>query len=179
MIDQDEKHDRQPLAVPTTLFTSRTKIAFALVLIVGALAWFAYGAFQRATVDFMTIDEVAALGPTPEDRTVGVSGKLVKDSFIRSPDGLVANFKLKDENGGRQVLDVRYNGEIGQVFFNDFSEIIMRGAVGQDGVFTAAELTVRCPSKYVTEQEQAEIESQQGAEPMPPPYQPGYFDPKA
>ena len=179
MMDEREiPSDSQTPAVPTILFSSKAKVAFALALVIGALAWFGYSAFQKATVNFLTVDEVAARGATPEDRMVGVSGKLVKDSYIRSPDGLVANFKLRDESDGRYVLDVRYAGEIGQVFFNEHSEIILEGALGRDGVFTADNLRVRCPSKYLTEQELAEIQEQEGGQPDPPPYQPDYYDSK-
>ncbi len=178
MDERENRSGSQAPAVPTTLFSSKAKIAFVLALVIGTLAWFGYSAFQRATVNFLTVDEVAARGTTPEDRTVGVSGKLVKDSYIRTPDGLVANFKLRDESDGRYVLDVRYAGEIGQVFFNEHSEIILEGALGADGVFTAANLRVRCPSKYLTEQERAEIEAQGDGKPEPPPYQPDYYDSK-
>ncbi len=177
MDDKDRNlADPAPPATPSTFLTTRYRIGFALVLIVGALAYFGYTAFRNATVEFMSVDEVATMAPTPEERSVGVSGKLVKDSYIRSPDGLVANFELRDESEGDHVLKVRYSGEIGQVFFNEHSEIILRGSVSDDGVFDAAHLTVRCPSKYLTEQEKAEIE---GQESEPPPYQPDYFNPKA
>ena len=171
--------DQPPPATPTTLLTTRYRVGFALALIIGALAYFGYTAFQNATVTFMSVDEVAAQAPTAEDRSVGVSGKLVKDSYIRSPDGLVANFKLQDETEGDHVLQIRYSGEIGQVFFNDHSEIILRGSLGSDGVFDAAHLTVRCPSKYLTEQERADMEGRETGQPEPPPYQPDYFDTKA
>ena len=177
-MDEKERNlaDSTPSSTPSTLLTTRYRIGFVLVLVVGALAYFGYTAFMNATVTFMSVDEVATMAPTPEDRSVGVSGKLVKDSYIRTPDGLVANFELQDETQGDHVLSVRYSGEIGQVFFNEHSEIILRGSVADDGVFDAAHLTVRCPSKYLSEQEKAEIE---GQESEPPPYQPDYLDTKA
>lgn len=180
-MDDKDRHmdDPSPPATPSTFLTTKYRIGFALVLIVGALAYFGYTAFRNATVTFMSVDEVATLAPTPEDRSVGVSGKLVKDSYIRSPDGLVANFELQDETEGDHVLKIRYSGEIGQVFFNEHSEIILRGSLSGDGVFEAAHLTVRCPSKYLSEQERAEIEGRESGEPEPPPYQPDYFDTKA
>jgi cytochrome c-type biogenesis protein CcmE len=160
-----------PLARPSTLFTLKTKAAFALVIVAGALIYFGYVAFQGATVAYHSVAQASALGPTPQDRAIGVKGKLVQGSYVRSPDGLVANFRLRDEDGPVQI-PVRYSGEIGQVFFNEHSEIILQGALGNDRTFTAELLTVRCPSKYLTEAERAELDAQKRAEPRPE-YKPG------
>ncbi len=109
---------------------------------------------------------------------MGVIGKLVQDSYVRDADGLTARFSIKDEDGAEE-LEITYKGEIGQVFFNDHSEIILQGQKLVDGSFTADNLTVRCPSKYLTEAEQAEIEAQNNGNPEVPPYQPDYFDQEA
>lgn len=157
-----------------TLFNPRLKIGIVFVLIAAGLVYFAVTAFGSATVRFNKVADLTNTGPTAEDRTVGVIGKLVQDSYVRSADGVTAEFALVDE-GGAEQMRVVYAGEIGQVFFNDHSEIILQGRMGTDEVFEAETLTVRCPSKYLTEQERAEIEAQDNGEPLPPPYQPDYF----
>jgi len=156
----------------------RAKLAFALVLVAAALAYFAFTAFEGATVNYLSVAQAITESPTPADRQVGVSGKLVQDSYVREADGLTAHFSLKDEDGVDQI-QITYRGEIGQVFFNDHSEIILQGQKLVDGSFTADNLTVRCPSKYLTEAEQAELEAQNEGDPAPPPYQPDYFDREA
>ena len=163
-----------PLARPSTLFSAKAKAVFALVIVSGALVYFAFVAFRGATVSYHSVSEALRLGPTPQDRMVGVKGKLVEGSYARSPDGLVANFRLHDTDGPA-AMPVRYTGEIGQVFFNEHSEIILQGAIGPDGVMAAENLTVRCPSKYLTEQEKAELEVLKGGQPVAPPYQPDLF----
>ncbi len=163
-----------PVARPSTLFTPKTRALFVLVVVAGALAYFAFIAFRGATVNYHTVAQALALSPTAADRQIGLKGKLVKGSFARSASGLVANFRVRDEDGS-DTLNVRYSGEVGQVFFNEHSEIILQGAIGADHVFAAEQLTVRCPSKYLTEQEKAELEAQNGGLPVPPPYQPDYF----
>ncbi|MDP6666825.1 MAG: cytochrome c maturation protein CcmE [Dehalococcoidia bacterium] len=179
--DQHQRSDAP--AVSTTARTStlmgpRAKLGFALVLVAAALAYFAFTAFQGATVSYLSVAQALSEGPTAADRQMGVSGKLVQDSFVRDPDGLTAYFSLKDEDGVKE-LAVTYRGEIGQVFFNDHSEIILQGQKLVDGSFNADDLTVRCPSKYLTEAEQAELEAQENGDPVPPPYQPDYFDREA
>ncbi len=162
----------------STLMGPRAKLGVAFVLVAGALAYFAFIAFQGATVSYLSVAQAVADSPTAADRQVGVTGKLVQDSYVRDADGLTAHFSLKDEDG-TDVLDITYRGEIGQVFFNDHSEIILQGQKLVDGSFVADNLTVRCPSKYLTEAEQAEIEAQNSGSPAPPPYQPDYFDREA
>ncbi|MDA1279146.1 MAG: cytochrome c maturation protein CcmE [Chloroflexi bacterium] len=162
----------------TTLMGPRAKLGFALVLVAAALAYFAFTAFQGATVSYLSVAQALSESPTADDRQVGVSGKLVRDSYVRDADGLTAHFALKDEDGTEQ-LAVVYRGEIGQVFFNDHSEIILQGQKLVDGSFNADNLTVRCPSKYLTEAEQAEIDAQNAGSHIAPPYQPDYFDREA
>ena len=133
---------------------------------------------QKPRLLYLSVAQAVTESPTAADRQVGVSGKLVQNSYVRDADGLTARFSLKDEDG-LDHLAVTYRGEIGQVFFNDHSEIILQGQKLADGSFNADSLTVRCPSKYLTEAEQAEIEAQNNGNPEAPPYQPDYFDREA
>ena len=183
--NEQQSQDPQPAPVvvstaarTSTLMGPRAKLAFAFVLVTAALAYFAFTAFEGATVDYLSVAQVYDGAPTADDRQVGVTGKLVQDSYVRDADGLTARFSIKDEDG-MEHLDVIYKGEIGQVFFNDHSEIILQGQKMVDGSFNAANLTVRCPSKYLTESEQAEIDAQNNGNPLSPPYQPDYFDKEA
>ncbi len=169
--DQNQTDEVLGDARSTALLSGRARIIALMVLIVAGIAYFATIAFQEATIEYMLVDDVVETSYQEQDSNIGVLGKLVPGSYIRSPDGITANFKLRDEHGSR-VLPVVYDGEVGQVFFNDHSEIIINGTLESDGVFHAEALSVRCPSKYLTEQEQLELEG----EPQPPPYQPDYFD---
>ncbi len=187
MTNEPQQNDDQPKQVSiidattartSTLMGPRAKLGFAFVLVAAALAYFAFTAFEGATVDYLSVADVVEVSPTEIDRQVGVTGKLVQDSYVRDADGLTAHFSIKDEDGIDQ-LDVTYKGEIGQVFFNDHSEIILQGQKLVDGSFNADNLTVRCPSKYLTESEQAEIDAQNNGDPLAPPYQSDYFDQEA
>ena len=160
-------------AKSTVLMSGKAKIfAIATLFLVGVV-YLAVVAFNEATVQFSSVDNVIANETPGNAQAIGVIGKLVPGSYIKSPDGVTANFRLKDEYGSME-LPVVYTGEVGQVFFNDHSEIILNGKLGSDGALHAETLTVRCPSKYLTEQEQMELDGQV----EPPPYQPDYFDTK-
>ncbi len=159
------------MARSTALLSGKMRVAIVVGLIFAGMAYFAVTTITAATVEYMKVDKVVESSGIDANQTVGVLGKLVPDSYIKSPDGITANFRIRDE-GGMRELPVVYDGEIGQVFFNDHSEIILNGRIQSDGVFHADLLTVRCPSKYLTEQERQEIEGDAD----PPPYQADYFN---
>ena len=168
---QSESSRSENTAKSTVLMSGKARIAIIGFLFLSGVAYLAVIAFNEATVKFSSVDDVVLHETRGGTQSVGVLGKLVPNSYIKSPDGVTANFRLRDE-GGSLELPVVYSGEVGQVFFNDHSEIILNGTLGPDGVLGAEMLTVRCPSKYLTEQEQMELDGQLG----PPPYQPDYFD---
>lgn len=123
----------------------------ATLLFAGALAYFAFLAFRSATVYYLTVGELEAQGPTESGRLVRVAGKLVQGSFVRGDDPLDVNFDLRDELGN--LLPVTYRGEVGQIFFNEYSEIILEGKYTGRRVFETETLIVKCPSKYIALEE--------------------------
>lgn len=127
------------------------RLALAAVLFAGALAYFAFLAFRSATVYYLTVGELEARGPTVEGRLVRVAGRLVPGSFARGEDPLDVKFQLRDEDG--KALPVAYRGEVGQIFFNEHSEIILEGRYTDHRIFDTDTLIVKCPSKYIALEE--------------------------
>ena len=84
------------------------------------------------------------------NESLGIIGRLVPETFHRSADGLTAYFQITDESSNSN-LKVSYQGEVGQIFFNQNAEIIMRGKMLEDGVFYTKDLSIKCPSKYMDE----------------------------
>ena len=129
---------------------NRFKILIGLLVLVTALGYFAFMAFQSATVYYYTVGELSELGPTVDGRMVRVSGKLVPDSFVREGASTLAHFALTD---GSQTLHAAHEGVLPDLFFNEHSEIILEGDFKRDGTFASQNVIVKCPSKYVTEEE--------------------------
>ena len=135
------------------LLSGNAKIIIGAIVLIGALGYFAFMAFQSATVYYYTVSEMNELGATPEGKLVRVSGKLVPVSFERKEESTIASFMLTD---GAETLDALHNGVFPDLFFNDHSEIILEGTYGSDGVFASQNVIVKCPSKYVALDEEAE-----------------------
>jgi cytochrome c-type biogenesis protein CcmE len=160
----DAAADTTPAAASTTLFGPRVKLAVVLLVPALALAYWGLMTFSNATVFYVSVAELRAGGPTEEGKLVRVSGKLVPETFARSPSGVDASFQLQDAAG--DVLEVSYlKGEVGQIFFNPHSTIDLEGRYSADGVFVTDTLVVKCPSKYVTEQERAELAGEEPGTP--------------
>ena len=136
-----------PTATDESLVTSnRGKILVATVMLVGALGYLGFMAFQSATVYYYTVGELNERGPVPEGKLVRVSGKLVPDSFSRVGDSTVASFALTD---GDQTMAAVHDGILPDLFFNEHSDIILEGTYDGDGLFDSQNVIVKCPSKYI------------------------------
>lgn len=128
--------------------THRIKVIVGLVVVLGAMSYLGFTAFQSASVYFYTVSEIKGIGPTQEGRIVRVSGKLIPDTFVREEASTVATFTLRDAEG-TETLSAMHDGVVPDLFFNDHSEIILEGKYGDDGVFHSQNVIVKCPSKYV------------------------------
>ena len=128
--------------------THRGKILVGLVVLVGALGYFAFMAFKSATVYYHTVGEMNSQEATPEGRMVRVSGDLVIGSFSREGISTIARFALTD---GTETLRATHDGLVPDLFFNEHSEIILEGRYKADGVFESHNVIVKCPSKYIAE----------------------------
>ena len=135
------------------LLSGNAKIIIGAIVLIGALGYFAFMAFQSATVYYYTVSEMIDVGATPEGKLVRVSGKLVLVSFERVEESTIASFTLTD---GAETLDALHNGVFPDLFFNEHSEIILEGKYGSDGVFASQNVIVKCPSKYIAVDEEEE-----------------------
>ncbi len=137
----------EPLAPELAgVLAHRGKMLLAVVVLVGALAYFGVIAFKSATVYYYTVGELSEVGPTPDGQMVRVSGKLVPDSFRRDGLSTLANFQLTD---GTETLAAAHDGIVPDLFFNEHSDIILEGSYRPDGVFESQNVIVKCPSKYI------------------------------
>lgn len=134
-----------------TIFGKKTKLVIAFALLAVATAFIIY-LISGSSVTYGSVTDISKLEKGGGE-LVGLQGKLVPNSYYLSGDGLTAYFKVTD-NDQIVKIDTVYTGEIGSLFFNDHSELLMNGYVLTDGTFEVSTLTVKCPSKYQTEEYQ-------------------------
>jgi len=132
------------------------KITFLsiIIIVIVLLLYFGFQAFSEATYKYYSVSEILSSNSIDNNSKIGLKAVLIENTYVRSPNGLSANFKVRDKDSNSDKnLDVEYSGEIGSVFFNEYSELIMIGHFNSEGTFVATNLSVRCPSKYMTEED--------------------------
>ena len=157
----------------------RSKFIVGGLMILAAVVYLIVSSTQASAEYFMTIDEVNQQREEIVGKSLRISGAVIGDTINYEPDGLTLSFEVahvtgdNDEieaNGGlarvlhdavydpeRSRLMVVYNGPVPDLLQNE-AQAIMTGYLDSDGTFYAAELLLKCPTKY----EEAVLEQTEG-----------------
>lgn len=149
--------------------TSRTKFLIGGFLIIAAIVYLVYSSTRASAQYFLTVEELNARGKDIIGRDIRISGAVIGDSIQYDPQTLTLSFdvahvagdnKTIEAQGGlaqvlhaavtdpnRPKLHVVYKGVKPDLLRNE-AQAIMTGKLGEDGVFQAAELLLKCPTKY-------------------------------
>jgi cytochrome c-type biogenesis protein CcmE len=145
------------------------KFVIGGILILGAVVFLIWTSTAASAEYFLTIDEVNAKGSGVIDKNLRVSGAVIGDSIQYDAQSLTLSFEvahvpadnlaIETEGGLAEVLHqavldpsrarikVVYVGPKPDLLRNE-AQAIMTGHMGQDGVFYAEELLLKCPTRY-------------------------------
>ncbi|MFZ5810016.1 MAG: cytochrome c maturation protein CcmE [Chloroflexota bacterium] len=148
---------------------SRIKFLVGGLLIIAAIVYLIVTSTQASAQYFMTIEELTAKGSQVVGRDLRVSGAVIGESIQYDPQTLTLTFEVAhvpgdnkeiEAQGGlaavlhaavmdptRPRMKVVYNGVKPDLLRNE-AQAIMTGKLGEDGVFYADELLLKCPTKY-------------------------------
>jgi cytochrome c-type biogenesis protein CcmE len=153
----------------TTGSASRTKFLVGGLLIVLAVIYLIASSTQAAAQYYLTIDELNEKGASFGDRDIKVSGAVDGDSISYDTDTLTLRFTavnvpadldeieqggglaevlhtaLLNENASR--IEVEYIGPKPDLLRHE-AQAIVTGRMGEDGIFHADELLLKCPTRY-------------------------------
>jgi cytochrome c-type biogenesis protein CcmE len=149
--------------------TGRLKFIIGGLLIVAAIVYLIVSSTQASAQYFLTIHELNARGSSIVGQDVRVSGAVVGDSIQYDPQTLTLKFTIADIPGDNNVIEqqgglaavlhaavldtsrprlqVVYVGVKPDLLRNE-AQAIITGKMGADGVFTASELLLKCPTRY-------------------------------
>jgi cytochrome c-type biogenesis protein CcmE len=147
----------------------RMKFFLGGLLIVAAIVYLIFTSTRANAQYFLTIEELSAKGNSVVGRNLRISGAVVGSTIEYDPQSLTLTFSIADipgdndqieAQGGlaavlheavvdpqRERLAVVYNG-VKPDLLRDEAQAIVTGKLGQDGVFYADELLLKCPTKY-------------------------------
>jgi cytochrome c-type biogenesis protein CcmE len=152
----------------TTGSSGRMKFIIGGLLIVAAIVYLIYSSTAASAQYFLTVEEVAQQGSDVYDRDLRVSGAVLGETIEYDPQTLTLKFtvahipgdnaEIEDQGGlafvlheavenPTAMLQVEHNGPMPDLLQNE-AQAIMTGRLGEDGVFYADELLLKCPTKY-------------------------------
>lgn len=148
---------------------SRAKFLIGGLLIVAAVIYLIASSMQASAQYFMTVAELEEKAATIGDRELRISGAVIGDSIQYDPSTLRLEFVIAHIPGDQKEitakgglaavlhtavndpsqprLKVVYNGVMPDLMRHE-AQAIVTGKLGQDGVFYAEELLLKCPTRY-------------------------------
>ncbi len=147
----------------------RNKFILGGILILAAVVYLIVSSTQASAEYFMTVDEVKAEGASAIGKSLRLSGAVLGDTIQYDASTLTLTFEIAHVSGDnaeveaqgglaevlyqavndptRQRVQVVYVGPKPDLLRGE-AQAIMTGTVGDDGVFYADELLLKCPTKY-------------------------------
>lgn len=148
---------------------NRTKFIVGGLLILAAVVYLIASSTVAGAQYFFTIEELMARGGDVVGTPIRVSGAVIGETIEYEPDTLTLRFTvahmpgdndLVEAEGGlaealraavsdptRERMKVEYVGVKPDLLQNE-AQAIMTGTLGEDGVFYADELLLKCPTRY-------------------------------
>lgn len=145
------------------------KFVIGGILILGAVVFLIWSSTTATSEYFLTIDELNAKGPEVMDRNLRVSGAVLGDTIQYDAQTLTLTFEvahvpgdqamIEDEGGlaealhqavidpTRSRMKIVYVGPMPDLLRHE-AQAIVTGKMGEDGIFYADELLLKCPTKY-------------------------------
>ena len=114
-------------------------------IIVVVVGWLLYTNIESATAPYRTVTELLAEGPS--NRIVRATGVVVGETITWNAEELLLRFDLGDDSGS---ISVDYHGTRPDLL-EDGIEAVVEGRYQGEGRFEAAEILLKCPSKYEEE----------------------------
>jgi len=150
-------------------FGGRLKFIIGGLLIITAIIYLIISSTNANTQFFFTLDELKSRGQSMVGQNVRISGAVIGDTIQYDPQSLALHFtvanvpadnKLIEAQGGlaavlhdavtdptRTHMQIIYSGPKPDLL-RDEAQAIMTGHMGEDNIFYADELLLKCPTKY-------------------------------
>jgi cytochrome c-type biogenesis protein CcmE len=154
---------------PKTGAPGRGKFFAGGFLIFSAIVYLIISATQQSAQYYVTVEELVAKGEDVFGRDVRVSGAVLGETIqyeaqsftltftvahvpgdnkeVEAQGGLAAVLHAAATDPDRARIQVVYHG-VKPDLLRDEAQAIMTGQLGEDGVFYADELLLKCPTKY-------------------------------
>ena len=147
----------------------KPKFILGFLLIMAAVVYLIVSSTKASAEYFMTVDELKAEGSSAVNKSVRLSGAVIGDTIQYDADTLTLTFEVAHVSGDNNEIEAQ--GGLAEVLYqavNDptrsrvqvvyigvkpdllrgEAQAIMTGKLGDDGIFHADELLLKCPTRY-------------------------------
>ena len=157
------------LRTSNTGIRSHAKFIVGGLLVMLAVVYLIFSSTRANAEYFMTVDELHAKAGVMVGRNLRISGAIVGTTIQFNPDMNVLTFDIANVPGdnatiaaqgglakvlheavvdpSRRRISVDYHGPKPDLM-RDEAQAIITGYLGEDGIFHANELLLKCPTKY-------------------------------
>lgn len=125
----------------------KNKIVISSIVLAALIGYLTFTGLGNTISRYIEIDELKS--GAYEGQIVSVNGTVVKDTLMWDPGKMELTFKLGDHSG---IVDVYYRGNLPNSMREEIP-VVVQGKYS-DGLLTARNILVKCPSKYEAEIEQ-------------------------
>jgi cytochrome c-type biogenesis protein CcmE len=147
----------------------RVKFLIGGLLIIAAVVYLVVSSLQSSSQYFLTVEELQSKGSAIIGRDVKLSGPVIGNSITYDAQTLTLRFTIANIPGDQKEVDAQgglaavlhaavvdpdspqvevvYVGVKPDLLRNE-AQAIVTGRLGEDGVFHASELLLKCPTRY-------------------------------
>ncbi len=122
----------------------KPKVAVGVAVIIAALGYIIYDGLRVGAAYYLTVSEFKARTDLSPARGIRLHGIVDPASITYSAESRVLSFRMIE---GNDTLRVRYRG-IRPDQLAEAQEAVLEGRLGDEGVFEASKIMLKCPSKY-------------------------------
>jgi cytochrome c-type biogenesis protein CcmE len=161
MTDMTWEKPSQPVAAPRK--GERTKFLIGGVLIIAAVLYLIISGTTGNTQYFMTVASVQNSADYV-GKTVRLSGAVIGETIQYDSQNLILDFTIANipqetqnlaltlheavSDPGAARMKVHLENQVKPDLLQHEAQAILTGALGEDGVFYATEILLKCPSRY-------------------------------
>lgn len=142
---------------------NRWKFLLAGILVLGAIAYLVFTSTVSGARFFITVDEVLA-NPNYQGQSVRLSGAVLGDTINYDSETGTLEFTIVNipreftdlaqtlhdavNNPNSQQLKIHMDNTVKPDLLKHEAQAILTGKLGEDGIFYATELNLKCPTRF-------------------------------
>jgi cytochrome c-type biogenesis protein CcmE len=139
---------RTSTVIPVQRANKKTKFIVGGVVVAALIIYLVVSAISSSGAYYREVNEVLAQQTTLVGKNLRVSGNIVTESIAYNAPTLELSFRISDPVDASKQIPIYFHGVKPDQIDRPGSSAIIEGSLGPNGVVTANNLLLKCPSRY-------------------------------